>query len=200
MKKIIIPLRTKKLIDDAIWLEKQEKYQPAILSYVNYLEQVLLVSSIQYLRKNPEKALKFIKKIEKTKSEEKLTLGKIILMSPQEIFIKDTKEKCHKIRKIRNHVGAHQFFSIELGYTFLQKEDVENHKNMIKSLYSLINDEIKIKKVEVFLKEMKSSLLHKQISEITMDLEKEIMKEICIKTAKLVECSSKLILKHSIQT
>lgn len=192
-----ISFRTKKLLEDANNLQKAEYYQNAILTYAHYLEHMLLSSAIIYHVNNPIKAQKFLDKILKLKDEERLNLGKVMKIVPDEVFTSTSYDMCDEVRKIRNAIGGHSYFAIGLGYKFTRIEEVNYYKKIIRRIYKIIKNDKPLPNVEYFLEHVHPLSAHSRLETIVTEVEQEIMKYICKKIEKLVIQTSKQIVNNS---
>lgn len=181
------PLRTKKLLQDAEKLQKDGFYAPAILLYSHYLEQNLLLSYLNYLEnKEPSKTKTAMDALFKIKDEGKLTFGEILkLVEPSLKRVGDVKNICSEVKKVRNVLGAHFFFVVTIDRTNRTKrafDDVNNYRKFIRRLYSLIRKQMRMNKVESFLKYGSPLGKIRSVEQEAFSLEQELLKVICKQT------------------
>ena len=150
-----VPLRTRNILIDAKKLEKDGFYLASILLYIQYLEHVMLVATIQYHEYHrPEKINHKLEQIFQIKDSAQLNFGKILSLLPKKSRDAKTKKDIKYIQTIRNTMAAHSFFIVSLDKKDRKKravKDVNNYKKIIRRIYRLISNEHPLYDVEVFL-------------------------------------------------
>ena len=184
-----IPLRTKNVLTDAQKLEKEGFYSASILLYIQYLEQMMLVATIQYYESNkPKKLNKKLEKIIRDKDKAKLDFKTILSHVPVEIRDAKTKNSTKYVKHIRDTMAAHSYFIVSLDKRDKKKravKDVNNHKKIIRRLYKLIRKEYTLDNVSRFLSAHPFSI-RKKVEEDAYEIEKIILEKICQITGETV--------------
>ncbi len=186
-----IPLRTKKILEEAEELEKNKFFSSAILRYTNYLEQFLVIASLSYCEKHDHGPVSEVRKcVMNTKINKKFTFHNIIGLMPDKIKTDGIKQLCKEIKNIRNQIGAHDYFVIALDKTRYKQrrfDDVNSYRKFIRNLYKLIKKTKTINQAENFLLLGHPLTIYSTLEEKAYDVEMIIMESICMHTRKTVQ-------------
>jgi hypothetical protein len=189
---IRIPLRASMLYKDAKKLAKLEFFTQAILSYCQYLEQILLISYLDSVEsKDPLRTRKELDKLMKMKDSGQLTFGNILRIAEKTIVDPTSLSYCRQIKRIRDTLAAHLFFVAIIDKANRTKRgfyDVNNHRKMIRRLYKLARQEkLRIQEVESFLHKGSPFVMMSTIEESSYEMEKIILSCLCDRIREKLE-------------
>lgn len=178
-----LPLRTRRILEDAKVLEKDGFFSVAILRYANYLEHFLMVATVSYHEeRNINQVQNILECFSAMKSMKMLTFDHILKQTPNKILNPEIRKMCKEIKNIRNTVAAHDYFVIALDKTHRrnrQFQDVNRYRKFIRNMYKLIKSHKRISEVESFLVLNHPLTIYSHIEESAYRIEMVLMKNIC---------------------
>lgn len=193
-----IPKRTKEFFYDAEELEEGWHFASSILLYSHYLEQLLLIAYLSSIEvKDPNQTQKEISKLNSIKDSGNLTFGTILSrVNPTLRLNSETQSRIARVKKIRDTIGAHFFFTLPIDRTNRTKRafyDVNNHRRLVRRLYRLLqehnrvdNKKFIIPQIEKFLNFGSPLSRLRNIEEESYVHETEILRQLCLITKENV--------------
>lgn len=201
---VTVPLRTQKLWNDAVKLQKEGFYAQALLLYSHYLEQVLLISYLSYVEeKDPSKTKLVLDKIIRIKDERNLTFGNILSFVNPIIKNVEMQRLCKEVKEVRDTLAAHFFFVVNIDPLNKTKRafyDVNNYKKLIRRLYKFVRKTNRMSNVEYFLKHAAPWKEYKTIEKDALAIEDVLLEIICERIKlNVTNVAKKLPYQHTIE-
>jgi len=173
-------------LKEAEELEKEQYYGPAILLYSHYLEQRLLIHHLNVTEdKDPLITKTELDRLIKMKDEQHLAFGNILRIVSSSIDNPKVVDICHEVKKARDNIAAHFFFVAPLDKNNRTKRafyDVNNYRKIVRRLYALVRERLRLPRVENFLSFGSPLTRISTIEEEENAIERELLMVICDQT------------------
>ena len=130
---------------------------------------------------SPSDTRRAVDRIIKIKDEGHLTFG-LVLSKVSAILTPRIRKECEDVKRIRNTLGAHFFLVIMVdpkNKTMRAFQDVNNHRKLIRRLYSFVKMEERIYDVEYFLKIGSPLVMLRTIEHESYRIERLLLEKIC---------------------
>lgn len=190
----------KKTFCEATKLMSEGYHKHAINAYAEYLQQVVVVTTVKYYHiYNPAYARK-LQSVFATKNGQKVTLGYVIKMLPNKLRTSRISRDYKYIQNVRNDVSAHPYYALSLSRTTGTRHDIDDvntKRKYIRRLYKHVRDEAKIPHVENFLRFGHPATIYKESDQLMLKCERLVMEKLCRNVKDRVE-RIKICLEHEL--